>query len=193
MPRVPINQAAASEDELAATSPPESNGGEPTQGLSPLEDDAAAVLEKLKSDLAAATDRSLRAQADLENYRKRAQRELDEERRYANLPLLRDLLPVIDNLQRAIAAAEKTPEAASLLDGVRMVVQNFESALGRHHCRRIEALGRPFDPAFHEAIAQQPDATQPPGTVLLVAQDGYSLHERIVRPAQVVVCAAPAD
>ena len=140
-----------------------------------------------------ASDRLLRAQAELENYRKRARRELEEERRYANMPLLRDLLPVFDNIQRAIAAAEKTPDASKLLEGVKMVAQNFDLALSRHHCRRIDALGKPFDPAVHEAISQQPSADHPPNTVLMVVQDGFVLHDRVVRPAQVIVSKGKGD
>ncbi len=158
---------------------------------------AAAALEaseieigKLKADLDDATDRVLRAQAELENYRKRARREIEDERRYATLPLLRDVLPVLDNFQRAIAAAEKT-EGSALLDGVRMIAQSLLSVLAKHDCKPIEALHRPFDPAVHEAISQQPSAEYPPNTVLLVAQDGYTLFDRVVRPAQVIVSRAP--
>jgi molecular chaperone GrpE len=153
--------------------------------------DAAAQIARLKTELADATENGLRIQAELENYRKRARRELDDERRYANVPLLRDLLPVLDNLQRAISAAEKTPDATGLLEGIRMVAQSLEATLSRYHCRRIEALGKAFDPAVHEAIAQQPSADYPAHTVLAVAHDGYMVHDRVVRPAQVVVSVAP--
>jgi len=141
---------------------------------------------------AEANDRALRTQAELDNYRKRARRELDDERKYANLPLLRDLLPVLDNIQRAIAAAQKSPEGSSLLEGIKMVAQNLQAALARHQCVRIEALHKPFDPTYHEAISQQPSEEFSPHTVLLVAQDGYILHDRVVRPAQVIVSTAPA-
>ena len=103
-----------------------------------------------------ASDRVLRAQAELDNYRKRVRREMEDERRYATLPLLRDLLPVLDNIQRAIAAAEKSPGGGSLLDGVKLVAQTLEAALAQHDCKRIDALHKPFDPAFHQAISQQP-------------------------------------
>lgn len=155
------------------------------------DDSDGGELEQLRADLREATDRVLRAQADLENYRKRARRELEEERRYANLPLLRDLLPVVDNIQRAIAAAEKSPEGGGLLDGIRMVASSLEATLARHHCKRIVALREPFDPAVHEAIAQQPAADVPPHTVVAVAQDGYLLYDRVVRPSQVVVSILP--
>ena len=154
---------------------------------------AAAELERLRSDLSEAGDRVLRAQAELENFRKRARREIEEERRYANLPLLRDLLPVVDNIARAIAAAEKSQNSGTLLDGFKMVAQALDGVLARHDCKRIEALHQPFDPAVHEAISQQPSADFPPFTVLMVVQDGFTLHERVVRPAQVIVSSAPAS
>lgn len=147
-------------------------------------------IAKLRADLEDASDRVLRAQAEMENYRKRMRREMEDDRRYAALPLLSDLLPVIDNLQRAIAAAEKSGAAGGLLDGVKLVAQGLEAALARHDCKKIEALGKPFDPAFHQAISQQPSAQYPPHTVILVAQDGYTLHDRVVRPAQVIVSAS---
>jgi molecular chaperone GrpE len=153
---------------------------------------AETEVEKLRLDLEEAGDRLLRAQAELDNYRKRARRELEDSLRYATMALLRDLLPVIDNLGRALAAAAEQPqEQSGLVDGVKMVAQSFEAVLARHGCKRIDALGKPFDPAFHEAISQQPSNDQPPQTVLYVAQDGYTLHDRVVRPAQVIVSTAP--
>ncbi|MGD9721098.1 MAG: nucleotide exchange factor GrpE [Pirellulales bacterium] len=160
---------------------------------------AAAALEaseneiaKLRAEVEDAHDRVLRASAEMENYRKRARREIEDERRYALAPLLRDLLPVLDNLFRAIAAAEKTPGGNGLLEGVKMIAQSLLAALGRHDCRQIDALHKPFDPAFHEAISQQPSAEYPPNTVLMVVQEGYTLHDRVVRPAQVIVSTAAA-
>ena len=144
-------------------------------------------VSRLRVDLEDAADRLLRAQAELDNYRKRVRREIEDERRYATLHLLRDLLPVVDNIQRAIAAAEKSPTGGSLLDGVRLIAQALETALAQHNCKRIDALHKPFDPAFHQAISQQPSADYPADSVVLVAQDGYTLYDRVVRPAQVIV------
>ncbi len=151
---------------------------------SPTGDDA---VERLRQDLEETRGRLLRAQADLENLRKRSRREMDDERRYANLTLLTDLLPVMDNVGRAIQAAEKSAEAGALLEGVKLVAQQLESVLARYYCTRIAALEAPFDPHLHQAIMQRPSADHPPGTVLLVAQDGYQLHDRVLRPAQVIV------
>jgi molecular chaperone GrpE len=165
---------------------------EPNEAAADAAFDATEVeINKLRADLEDASDRVLRAQAEFENFRKRARREAEDDRRYAALPMLRDLLPVLDNLHRAIAAAEKTGTSGGLLDGVKLVAQSLESGFAKHDCKKIEALGKPFDPAFHEAIGQQPSADHEPGTVLLVAQDGYVLHDRVVRPSQVIVSKSP--
>jgi len=147
-------------------------------------------IERLREELAQAQDRALRTQAELENYRKRAARQMEEERRYANIPLIRDLLPVWDSVGRAIEAAESAPETASLLEGFKMVAGQLESVLQQHHCQKIDALGEPFDPNLHEAIYQQPSREHPVNTVLGVTQIGFRLHDRVVRPSQVIVSAA---
>jgi molecular chaperone GrpE len=126
----------------------------------------------------------------LDNYRKRAARELEDRLRYANMSLLRDLLPVLDNVERAIEAAEKNADGAALLDGFKMVHQQLDEALKKHHCQRIEALHAPFDPNVHHAVMQQPSADHPANTVLMVTQNGYQLHDRVVRPSQVIVSKA---
>ncbi|MEX0677194.1 MAG: nucleotide exchange factor GrpE [Pirellulales bacterium] len=171
--------------------PPEQNRTDGAEAADAAFAASETEIAKLRADLQDAADRVLRAQAELDNYRKRARRELDDERRYAAMPLLRDLLPVLDNIHRAIEAAEISPHAVGLLDGVKLVAQSLQSVLAKHDCKRIDALGKPFDPAFHEAISQQPAADHPPGTAVLVAQDGYVLHERVVRPAQVIVSTSP--
>lgn len=142
------------------------------------------------AELVEANNRALRAQAELENFRKRARREMEEQQRYAIAPLLRELLPVVDDMERAIAAAEKSPEAAGLLEGVKMVEARLRNVLEQHGCRKIAAHGAPFDPAQHEAILQQPSSEHEPGTVLQVTQQGYQLHDRVIRPSQVIVSQA---
>lgn len=144
-------------------------------------------LQRLSEELKQANDRTLRAQAELENFRRRMRREMDEERRYASLPLITDLLGVVDNLDRALAATENNEAATGLLAGVRMVQSQFLSVLDRHHCRRIGEVGEAFDPNLHQAIAQEPSDQIPVGHVTRVAQSGYRLHDRVVRPAQVLV------
>jgi len=162
--------------------------------------DALAAAEAEKSELADAQDRLLRLQAELENFRKRTRRAMEEELRYACLPLMRDLLTVLDNLQRAIDAAdrlENSPDrldsSAGLLAGVRMVAEQFALVLKQHHCQPIDAQNARFDPHVHEAIAQWPSDEHEPGTVAQVAQVGYLLHGRVVRPSQVIVAAAPVQ
>lgn len=144
-------------------------------------------FEKLKSDLDQAERRMLMAQAELENFRKRMRREMDEERRFASLPLIRDLLGVMDNLRRAIEAADKNEGSAGLLEGVKMVASQMETVLDKHHCKPIEALGKEFDPNLHEAISQQPSDEHEAGKVSLVYSQGFTLHDRVIRPAQVIV------
>lgn len=129
----------------------------------------------------------LRARAELENFRKRMRREMDEERRYASFALVTDMLSVMDNLERAIASAEEHEPDSGLLQGVKMVSEQLSSVLAQHQCRPIEAEGKPFDPNVHEALAQQPSDEVPPGTVVHVHRSGYSMHDRVVRPAQVLV------
>jgi molecular chaperone GrpE len=154
-------------------------------------------IAELETQLQEANQKALRAGAELENYRKRAQREMADERRYAVLPLVRDLLAVLDNLNRAIEAtqARSASEGSAdvgLLEGVKMVAAQFEAVLKEHGCTPIETVGQPFDPNQHQAIAQEPSNEYPAGTVTRAAQIGYKLHDRVVRPAQVFVSTGPA-
>jgi molecular chaperone GrpE len=144
------------------------------------------------AELAAANDRLLRLQAEMQNLRNRTSREIADERKYAALPVLRDLLPVLDNINRAIEAAEKAGEVENLLEGFRLVRQQLVTALANHGAEAIEALNQPFDPNFHQAILHQPSPTAPANTVTMVTQEGYKLHDRVVRPAQVIVSSGPA-
>ena len=156
--------------------------------------EAEDELSALKRELAEAKDKTLRTFAELENFRKRSARTLQDELKYANMSLIRDMLPVMDNLLRAIEAAEKqdqagelTEQGKALLDGVKMVVEQFNTVLGKHNCTPIEAVNQPFDPNFHQAITQMPSADVAPNTVLMETQKGYVLHDRVVRPSQVIV------
>lgn len=149
-----------------------------------------AELDGVRSELEKARDLELRALADLENYRKRVSRQMDEERRYAPLPVVRDLLPVLDNLKRTVEAGEKSQDASGLLEGVKNTIKQFYTMLERHHCVPIEALHQPFDPHVHEAVLQQPSAEYPANTVLHEVQTGFKLYDRVVRPTQVIVSTA---
>jgi molecular chaperone GrpE len=132
-------------------------------------------------------DRWVRAVADLENYRKRAQRERDEVQKFGVEKLVKDLLPVLDNLDRALAAAAADDP---LVAGVKLVRTSFEQALARHGVKGFSAMGQPFDPAQHEALLQVPSAEAAPGTVVVEHARGFTLHERLIRPAMVGVAVA---
>jgi molecular chaperone GrpE len=147
---------------------------------------------RLRADLADARDRALRAQAENDNVRKRMKREMDDDRKYAAIPLLGELLPVVDNVTRAVEAAEKTHAESPVVEGFKMVAQQLGTVLERHNCVRIPALHKPFDPHLHQAIAQQPTSDFPPNTVVGVAQEGYQVHDRVLRPAQVIVSTNPS-
>jgi len=147
--------------------------------------------EQLREELQQATDRILRLQAEMQNLRNRTSREITDIRRYACLPLLRDLLPALDNITRAIESAENAESADGLLEGFKLVKQQLLTALSQHHCKEIEAVGEPFDPNHHEAILQQPSGEHPAQTVTLVTQAGYRLHDRVVRASQVIVSTGP--
>lgn len=148
---------------------------------------ATAGASDTTGELASANERVLRLQAEMQNLRNRTSREIADERRYAALPVLRDLLPVVDNIDRAIEAAEKAGEAENLLAGFRLVKQQLHTILSRNECEQIAAENSPFDPNFHQAILQQPSADVPAGNVIMVTLPGYKLHDRVVRPVQVIV------
>lgn len=158
-----------------------------------FDQDAVAQLQNQVDD---ANSRLLRSQAELDNFRKRSRREMEDQRRYAQFPLVSDLLAVVDNLERAIQVTgqAETDNQQGLQEGVHLVTDQLKSILERHHCQMIEVHeGDVFDPNCHEAISQQPSKDHPAGSVLFVTQTGYQLHERIVRPAQVVVSTTVDD
>ncbi len=152
----------------------------------------ASEIQRLEQELAAAHDAALRSHAELDNFRKRSFRELEEQRKYAGISLMRDLLPVLDNLDRAIQAAEQSENSTGLLEGVSMVAQHLHSVLDQHGCKRIEAKGSAFDPNLHEAIGQVHCSEFPAGVVADATTVGYELHGRVVRPSQVFVSLGPA-
>lgn len=156
-----------------------------------LSESPEQVVDMLEQQMVELRDRELKAQAELENFRKRIYRETEQTLKYAASALIKDLIEVLDNLARAADAAGSTasnsPEAASLLEGVRMVQQQMVGVLGKHHCRPMESLGKVFDPNLHQAIAQSPSAEYPAGTVMLEATSGYVLHDRVIRPSHVIV------
>ena len=178
---------------VAATGPGE--GEQTDSGQLPVEVEPApgndletkvAALEKDKKDN---WDRYLRAAADLENLRKRQKRELDDVKLEAKGRVLKEMLPVVDNLERAIEHATTTAGTNPIVEGVQLVLRQFLTAFERLEVTPIEAGGQPFDPNLHEAISQQ-ESDSPPGTVVQVLQRGYKSGERLLRPALVVVAKA---
>jgi molecular chaperone GrpE len=142
---------------------------------------AAQTQERLKDT----HERLLRTAAEFDNFRKRVQKEKDELRKFAVESLLKDFLPVADNLERALDHAEEH-DLRQVIEGVRLVQKMLGDALGKHGIVAFSAVGQPFDPNVHEALMQQ-ESDKPAGTVVSEMARGYKLHERLVRPAAVVV------
>lgn len=154
--------------------------------------ESAGTVSVLESRIADLTDRLLRAHAEMDNLRKRTEREKEETAKYAVTKFARDILSIGDNLQRAIAAVpsgapEEDAALKALVDGVSMTEREFFNALERNGVKRMEASGQPFNPHQHQAMVEidQPDVA--PGTIVQVYQEGYSLGDRVLRPAMVVV------
>jgi molecular chaperone GrpE len=180
---------------MAQQPKPTDNGAEANKAATAVMQDLAALrarAEQAERDRDELRDLARQTRADFENYQKRFQRDLAQERRFAHTRLAAELLPALDNLDRATAAAKAAGETGPLVQGVGMVQSQILDVLRRHGITRIEAQGQPFDPNLHQAVMQQPSNTVPPGTVLQVLEPGYMIHERVLRPASVVVSAAPA-
>ena len=166
------------QSELTAEAPPEAT---------------AAEVEDLRRQLAEKQDRLLRAVAEVDNVKRRTQRERDEYVRYANEGLVRDLLPILDNFDRALDAARATQEAAKVVEGVALIQRELLKVLERVGVTRYSAVGERFDPNRHEATGRVVSVNQPPDTVVAELTAGYLLNGRVLRPAQVVVAAAPDE
>ena len=165
--------------EKAASVPPSSDSHATPTELDPLAH-AQAEAARMK-------DQWLRTAADFDNYRKRARKELEDARRGGREELLRAVLPVFDNLERAIQSAQRSHDVKAVSDGLSMVARQFVESLGREGIVRVPTIGHPFDPSVHEAIQQVETSDHAPGTVLAEVQPGYTQGERLVRAAMVVV------
>jgi molecular chaperone GrpE len=190
--------AAGDDDELkgeSVTSPPATDTGSVAAGPSASgPDDEVArlrdILTQKETEAQTNHDNYLRAVAELENFRKRVRREQGEALRFACEGLIRDLVPVVDNLQRAVAHAAGGGNGAPLVEGVSLVLRGLEEVLKRHGVSIIEAQpGEPFDPAKHEAVARQ-EGEGEPNRVVSQPERGFRLHDRLLRPAKVVVSSA---
>jgi len=158
-----------------------------------------AQLAEAQKDKKETWDKFVRVSADLENYRRRAKRDMDDAKAEARTRVLKEMLPVIDNLERALAHTDPAATAAlgmagdpgSILEGVKLVLRQFSHALEKCEVTPVEAEGKPFDPNLHEAIGHQ-ESHHPPGTVVSVLQRGYRLPDRLLRPSLVMVARGKA-
>jgi molecular chaperone GrpE len=187
---------APAPDPAQASKPDGTDQPDPAQAnglpaaVPPTPEERIASLEAEKAEF---RDRMLRIAADFDNWKKRARKEQGDLETRAREGVLRDILEVADNLERAMASFGdgKQVDAASVHEGVEMVLRQFRSKLERYQVKPVEAVGQAFDPRFHEAIAQMPTADVKPGSILRELQKGYLIGERLLRPAMVVVATAP--
>lgn len=156
--------------------------------VEPASDDELAAA---KAESARLRDQLLRTAADFDNYRKRSRREADDAQRRGREVTVRDLLPVFDNLERAISHADSAPDVKSLADGLRIVFKQFLDALGKLDIQRVASVGAPFDPTVHEAIQQLESQDYPVGVIMAEVQPGYTLGGQLMRAALVVVSKGP--
>ncbi len=144
-------------------------------------------MERLRAIADAADKRVLMAQAEAENFRKRMRRDFEDQLKFAAAPMVNDVLSVRDNLLRALDAAGATADSVGLSEGVAMVVKQLDDTLAKYGVHEIPAQGELFDPNFHEAISQMPSEDVESGMVAIVAQTGFQMHDRVIRPSQVIV------
>lgn len=169
----------------------------PDGAVTEEEQDPVALLQQELSAAQAETQKNwdlyLRERAELENFRKRMQREKEDLVRFANENLLREILTVVDNLERAIEHARKNEETVQgLLEGVEMTLSQCQKLLEKFGVTPVVAVGEPFDPTWHEAMGQLESAEHPANTVLQEMQKGYVLNDRLLRPALVLISKTPA-
>jgi len=192
-----MDNVAETDLPAADTQPPSSDPQDGTSQTTASEDPAADITpppQTLEEKLEAAEqqaqenhERFLRAAAELDNFRKRKEREVSELRKYATQTLLRELLGVVDNLERALTASRENGEPEGLMEGVEMTLKELLKIFDQFCVQPIESLQQPFDPNLHEAVMQEPSDAFPANTVLKELQKGYMLRDRLLRPAMVVV------
>lgn len=162
---------------------------------SDTEDSPEQLLAAAREEARSNYERLLRVSAEFENYKKRSQREIQDFRKYANEALLKALLPVVDDLERAISSARDALPAIAgeqcVVDGVELILKELLKVLENFAVKPIEALGQPFDPNFHQAVMQEATDSQPENMVLQEFQKGYLIHDRLLRPSMVVVSKQP--
>lgn len=147
------------------------------------EDEVSALKEELEAE----QNKYLRLLADYDNFKRRTQKDREISAKFRSQSLLTDLLPVLDNFERALAVEAKSDDAISIMKGVEMVQKSLHEAVKREGLEEVKAVGEPFDPNFHQAVMQEKDENAEPGTVLQELQKGYTLKGRVLRPAMVKV------
>lgn len=151
-----------------------------------------AQVAGLTAELDAARETVLRAQADAQNARRRAEQDIEKAHKFGLERMVNDLLPVVDNLERALAAIDTSNESMTpVVEGIQLTLKSFLDSLARHQVVAVDPHGAPFDPQLHQAVSAVPNPDVEPNTVINVFQKGYTLHGRLVRPAMVVVAKAP--
>ena len=158
-------------------------------GSEQFEQALAAKADEVKN----LNDRYLRLAAEFENYKRLAQRDQREQAKFANENILKELLPVIDNLQRAVNFSKSATDCDQLIEGVQLTLKQFIETLSKFGIKQITSIGEPFDPSRHQAVATIPSNDQPEHTIIQEHQPGYLLHDRILRAAMVTVAAAPRE
>jgi molecular chaperone GrpE len=144
-------------------------------------------IQELKDKVASEKDRVLRLSAEFDNYKKRTQREINDFKKFANESIFRQLLSVVDNLERAISAAQENSEESALFEGVKLTHKDIVKLFETFNVKPVEAANQAFDPNFHQAVTQEETDDFPENTVTTVLQKGYLLQDRLIRPAMVVV------
>ena len=177
----PEEQVVTPEGETAA----EAAGDDAIEGAElSLEDEIA----QLQEDVAQARDAALRAQADAQNVKRRAEQDVEKARKFALERFVGELLPVVDNLERALESASGDEEVVKpIAEGVQLTLKSFLDALGKHNIEAVDPQGEPFDPNLHQAMSMVENKEVEPNTVIAVMQKGYTLNGRLVRPAMVMV------
>ncbi|HVZ33823.1 MAG TPA: nucleotide exchange factor GrpE [Polyangiaceae bacterium] len=189
----PQNGDSTSAQASASAAPGSVPGGSVAPGQASTAPGAAdASAESPEAEIAKLRDRLLRTAADYDNYRKRSRRDIAEAERRVQEDLLRSLLPTFDNLERAALHAGSAADVKALSDGIKLVLRQFQDTLGGLGIERVAAVGKPFDPAEHEAVQHVQTDQAPPGVVLQELQAGYRWQGRLMRPALVVVAKSGA-
>lgn len=186
-PEVAVEAAAPADGEHTAAQDAAADAEEAAHDI----EEAGASLEQLQSQLDEARDAALRAAAEAQNARRRAEQDVEKARKFALERMASDLLPVVDNLERALEAAGEATEAAAITEGVDLTLRSFSDVLTKHSIEALNPVGEPFDPQLHQAMTMVPNPDMEPNTVMDVMQKGYTLNGRLLRPAMVVVSKAP--